>query len=129
MLWLFVVKAFSSHFRQILQFRGKLRLEFLGSFVEVRLGFRDPNHKGVHLLWTQHHVSETGEQEEFCAEAHHPVFYTSLPSTTVGFWFVCSSGLIADLKPRMPSPIPLPSSGSFWGPNTSRAIPRITSRC
>jgi len=74
MLWLFVVKAFSSHFRQILQFRGKLRLEFLGSFVEVRLGFRDPTHKGVHLLWTQHHVSETGEQQEFCTEAHHPVF-------------------------------------------------------
>src|ERR1700693_3495925 len=36
---------------------------------------------------------------------------------------------IADLKPRIPSPIPLPSSGSFLGPNTSKAIPKITNRC
>src|SRR5260370_11268202 len=36
---------------------------------------------------------------------------------------------MADLKPRIPSPIPLPNSGSFLGPNTSRAIPKITSRC
>src|ERR1700675_627675 len=36
---------------------------------------------------------------------------------------------IADLKPRIPSPIPLPSSGSFLGPNTSNAIPKITNRC
>jgi hypothetical protein len=38
-----------------------------------------------------------------------------------------SSAFMADLKPRMPSPIPLPSSGSFLGPNTSRAIPKMTS--
>src|SRR5580658_4792277 len=36
---------------------------------------------------------------------------------------------IADLKPRIPSPIPLPSSGNFLGPNTSNAIPKITNRC
>ena len=40
-----------------------------------------------------------------------------------------SSCLRADLKPRMPSPIPLPSSGSFLGPNTSSAIPKMTSKC
>jgi hypothetical protein len=35
----------------------------------------------------------------------------------------------ADLKPRIPSPIPLPNSGSFLGPNTSKAIPAINSTC
>src|SRR5437660_7916995 len=40
-----------------------------------------------------------------------------------------SCSFIADLKPRIPSPIPLPSSGSFFGPNTSKAIPKITNRC
>src|SRR6266851_9796789 len=51
--------------------------------------------------------------------------------TPSGFTSVDSSGfsLMADLKPRIPSPIPLPNSGSFLGPNTSRAIPKITSRC
>src|SRR5580698_3494560 len=40
-----------------------------------------------------------------------------------------SSALMADLKPRMLSPIPLPNSGSFLGPNTRSASPKITSRC
>src|SRR5258708_5033958 len=40
-----------------------------------------------------------------------------------------SCSLIADLKPRIPSPIPLPNSGSLLGPNTSKAIPKITNRC
>src|SRR2546425_10115286 len=40
-----------------------------------------------------------------------------------------SCSFIADLKPRIPSPIPLPSSGSFLGPNTSKAIPKIANRC
>jgi len=31
-----------------------------------------------------------------------------------------SSALMADLQPRMLSPSPLPNSGSFLGPNTSR---------
>ena len=38
-----------------------------------------------------------------------------------------SSSLMAALKPRIPSPIPFPSSGSFFGPKTNRAIPTITS--
>src|SRR5882724_2434580 len=37
-----------------------------------------------------------------------------------------SCSCIADLKPRIPSPIPLPNSGSFLGPNTSKAIPAHT---
>ena len=37
--------------------------------------------------------------------------------------------LNASLNPRIDSPKPLPSSGSFLGPKTSKAIPRITSRC
>ena len=32
--------------------------------------------------------------------------------------------LIADLNPRMPSPSPLPSSGSFLGPNTTALFPQ-----
>src|ERR1039458_1354826 len=36
---------------------------------------------------------------------------------------------IADLNPRMPSPIPLPSSGNFLGPKTSSAMPKTTSMC
>src|SRR5216683_2245770 len=40
-----------------------------------------------------------------------------------------SRSFIADLKPLILSPIPLPSSGSFLGPNTSKAIPKITNRC
>src|SRR5438874_10659893 len=34
------------------------------------------------------------------------------------------SSLIADLNPRMPSPSPLPSSGSFLGPNTTALFPQ-----
>ena len=52
---------------------------------------------------------------------HLSVGDDSLPS-------VCS-GFSADLKPRMPSPIPFPNSGSFFGPNTSKAIPKMTSKC
>jgi len=37
--------------------------------------------------------------------------------------------LNASLNPRIDSPKPLPSSGNFLGPKTSKAIPRITSRC
>src|ERR1700758_1389463 len=33
------------------------------------------------------------------------------------------------LSARIPSPIPLPNSGSFFGPNTRRAIKKITSKC
>ena len=36
---------------------------------------------------------------------------------------------IASLKPRIPSPNPLPSSGSFLGPKTRRAMKAIMSRC
>src|SRR4029077_11612222 len=43
----------------------------------------------------------------------------------------CAGGL--SFKPpfraRIPSPRPFPSSGSFLGPNTSKAIKKITSRC
>jgi len=35
-----------------------------------------------------------------------------------------SRSFIADLKPLILSPIPLPSSGGFLGPNTSKAIPK-----
>src|SRR6202020_3354368 len=40
-----------------------------------------------------------------------------------------SSAFMADLKPRMLSPSPLPNSGSFLGPNTSKAIPKTISKC
>src|ERR1700684_314281 len=40
-----------------------------------------------------------------------------------------SGSLIPSLSARIPAPSPLPSSGSFLGPNTSKAIPKITNRC
>src|ERR1700721_1467904 len=58
-----------------------------------------------------------------------------MSAETAGFGASLTSGLIssfadmADLKPRMLSPRPLPSSGSFLGPKTSNAIPNITSMC
>jgi len=42
-------------------------------------------------------------------------------------WLSCS--FKAALNPRIPSPNPFPSSGSFFGPNTSKAMPKITRRC
>src|SRR5215475_13514306 len=39
-----------------------------------------------------------------------------------------SISFIAFLKPRIPSPRPLPSSGSFLGPNTNIAMVKITSK-
>ena len=38
------------------------------------------------------------------------------------------ASFIPFLRARRPSPIPLPSSGNFFGPKTSKAIKKITSR-
>src|ERR1700690_809548 len=51
---------------------------------------------------------------------------------TSGFTSAFASSLLSfipSFNARMPSPKPLPSSGSFLGPNTSKAIKKITSRC
>src|SRR5450432_2728101 len=62
-------------------------------------------------------------------KSHHQNHATLLPPSA----FVLSAGfsapLIAALKPRIPSPRPLPNSGSFFGPKTSNAIPTMTSKC
>src|SRR5215471_2852396 len=54
-----------------------------------------------------------------------------LGETSASALFAGSIGesFIPSFKARMPSPIPLPSSGSFLGPNTSKAMKKITSRC
>src|ERR1700687_4607263 len=51
--------------------------------------------------------------------------------TSVAAVVACSvePSFIPSFRARMPSPIPLPSSGSFLGPNTSKAIKKITRRC
>src|ERR1700730_4387241 len=41
----------------------------------------------------------------------------------------CSLSITELLNPRIASPIPFPSSGNLFGPNTSKAMPKITSRC
>src|SRR3954469_2839724 len=53
-------------------------------------------------------------------------WFASLQDFGVG---LSSFVAIADLKPRMLSPRPLPNSGSFLGPKTSRAIPAMTNKC
>src|SRR6266478_2129522 len=55
-------------------------------------------------------------------------------SGVMGFVSALISGFVSlsfipFLSARMPSPRPLPSSGSFLGPNTSNAMAKITSRC
>src|SRR6266567_2707537 len=50
-------------------------------------------------------------------------------SRVTGVGGVASPPLNEFLNPRIPSPKPFPSSGSFFGPKTSRATPRITSKC
>src|SRR5579863_6945635 len=52
-------------------------------------------------------------------------FSEALPSAVVDV----SSTFNADLNPRIPSPMPLASSGIFLGPSTSKAIPRMINRC
>src|SRR5712692_6090007 len=55
----------------------------------------------------------------------------ALVSTGAVATFAGSSdaSFIPDFRARMPSPMPLPSSGNFFGPKTSKAIKKITSRC
>lgn len=113
------------------EFGGQLRSEAAARFSEPR--FRSC-HAGEHTLQplrTQHQEPEREDEKNVCAKTHtSPPVYTLL----AGGMFVSalsdvSCSLMADLNPRIPSPIPLPSSGSFLGPKTSRAIPKITSRC
>ena len=54
----------------------------------------------------------------------------ALVSTGVLGLFACSAefSFIPSFRARMPSPIPLPSSGNFFGPKTNRAIKKITSK-
>src|SRR4029077_13293956 len=81
-------------------------------------------------LWSQYNESEHNHKRISAPRpAIHPLvrlWSLAMATVTLGF---SSSVFIADLKPRMPSPIPLPSSGSFLGPNTSRAVPKVTNRC
>jgi hypothetical protein len=75
------------------------------------------------LLGTEYNQSQ---EQKRANEGNHAVLFA--PS---GFAFSAafSSPLIADLNPRIPSPSPLPSSGSFLGPKMSSAIPAMMSKC
>src|ERR1700693_6000609 len=84
----------------------------------------------VQPLRTQYQECEHKHEEHFHAETHDSLLGYAVPLELLvvleGF---SSSAFIADLKPRIPSPMPLPSSGSFLGPKTSNAIPKISRRC
>jgi len=55
--------------------------------------------------------------------------YAAGPASTSFTGAAVGSAFIADLKPRIPSPSPLPSSGSFLGPKIKRAKPTMTNKC
>src|SRR5258708_32295364 len=84
----------------------------------------------VQPLRTQYQESEHKHEEHFHTEAHDSLlgYALSLELLVVLAGF-SSSAFMADLKPRIPSPMPLPSSGSFLGPKTSNASPKISRRC
>src|SRR5579859_81182 len=55
--------------------------------------------------------------------------YRSVPLVGPGWLGSAGLSFSASLKPRMPSPNPLPRSANLEGPKTRRAITKITSRC
>jgi hypothetical protein len=69
------------------------------------------------LLGSKHNESE--HQKKSHRQNHTTLLTPSVLVLSAGF----SSPLIAALKPLIPSPKPLPSSGSFFGPKTSNQNP------
>src|SRR5215472_1794423 len=112
-----------------IDFRREVRPEFAPCLFELGFSSRHLRPQTVELLGTQQDQSEHKYEQDFTPNTHDSPLTLWSPETVVPLLAGFSSSLIASLKPRMPSPIPLPSSGSFLGPNTSRAIPKITKRC
>jgi hypothetical protein len=81
-------------------------------------------HHGVDHLCSVSRIPRLDESELQIRQAYGP--YESVGC--LSSFRVPDSSLIplnASLNPRIPFPNPWPSSGSFLGPNISRAIPRI----
>src|ERR1700730_190189 len=114
-----------------IEFCRELRFKATARVFELSFSPRNVGQHCVQPLWTQYQEPEHKHEQDFCAKTHDHSLVTrwSLATMIVVLTGFSSSACIADLKPRIPSPIPLPSSGSFLGPNTSNAIPKITSRC
>src|SRR5258708_9867904 len=113
-----------------LKFRAELRLYAARHIFEFSFRSRHVSQHCVQAFWSQCDESEHYEQDFRAKPTIHPlVMLWSCATVVVVLAGLSSSVFMADLKPRMPSPIPLPSSGSFFGPNTSKAIPQITNRC
>src|ERR1700722_7818054 len=96
----------------------------------MRYSPRHVSQQCVHLLWTQHQQSEHKYEQDFGTQApDSPLGNAVLGNGRCGSARFSSSAFMPALKPRMLSPSPLPNSGSFLGPNTSKAIPKIISKC
>src|SRR5271157_3141911 len=112
--------------------RNTTYLQILESVLHTRILYRGPD------CMEQAAWNETGSGDEAALEAKKITArgepgqaFGSLDSVVV---LACSpeaGGLsfIPSFRARIPSPSPLPSSGSFFGPKTSRAMAKITSRC
>jgi hypothetical protein len=82
----------------------------------------------MHLPGAQEHKAEYEQKNKIIPETHN-LTPQDFPGPKPFDGGDTSSPFIAVLNPRKPSPIPLPNSGNFFGPNTSNAIPKTTSRC
>src|ERR1700720_1426752 len=93
----------------------ELRLETAARLFELGFRPRYMSQQFVQLPWTQYQQSEHKYEQNFRCETHDSLLgYALSPATTSAVLSGFSSSVfIAALKPRIPSPIPLPSSGSF----------------
>jgi hypothetical protein len=82
-------------------------LETAGDLVELCLGMRYQSRQGVHLLGSEFQEPQQKHQQKFCAKADQDFILILWSSTVMADGSACC--FMADLKPRMPSPIPLPS--------------------
>src|SRR5208337_1400094 len=103
-------------------FHLQLRLEITAYFLQPSQHLAGILGECNQLLRTKDDQAQQ-RQKQHLRQAH------ALSSGAVGVGVfktgVSSFPCMAALKPRMPSPIPFPSSGSFLGPKTSKAIPAM----
>jgi hypothetical protein len=101
----------------------QLRLKLTGEWFGLRKNSTEGLRDFDRLLGPK--CDQSHEEKEKTCRNHEALFSASSLLLSVGF----SSPLMAALNPRIASPSPFPSSGSFLGPKMRSAIPAITSRC
>src|SRR5579863_4661057 len=104
--------------------RGQLRLKIAADFSQPGHYLASLLRELAKLFRPKNNQAEQSE-EDYLRQAHAFSSGAFGTGATTGSSFPC----MAALKPRMPSPIPFPSSGSFFGPNTSKAIPAMIIKC